>query len=869
MDGASDSPDETPSPARSRASSHSIVRSNPARLWRVRFLSVEDLRSRQSSTSQADEGSLKRDNDQFTNPFGNEQTPLSSRHSSSSDATAYLRPNAFAGHRDTLARLSQYAFVRGKYVHGHIEPDGSAFASVDLTQQPRLHLSISRKRSSVHADIFLPQPIVDADYKALRLVCRQRHVSLSLPRFPAILQHIYSYLSLCDFDAARHTCRSWLLASLDKNVQEPLLRSSGSESALTADIQWLTESDNQREDLSRSSSPFEDENQVVVNKEWVCSKRLATESRLSPEWRGSPPSDTSGSIPRLWLMEEDALSGRTRFTVSICGKFVLVVSQTDISLYSLCEPEQSVAPVVRLAAGLEVLKRFSVAALLSGRLGMLWDLLGEPLNLGLQTYVQGSATFSPRGPRSSEWSVEDEELLAAEPPAYSATPPAVLSGSSSTGFDETPERDDLEENDAEDDEGSDHVGLGIPIETRATAVYTDLGSPDDLPRSVAICPNRKCVAFGCRMGIELHWIDAVTGGSLNRWFPLAAPSDHLYFLPQRLGIDSRKKLRLISSAAGPVAPQLLRSDSSPAIWKYWPMPAAHGRRQSLTRLFFGNLPFPTSASPSSRWPRSSTRAQSDEVQGVLRTVDCDHFRAIPVSDGSHVIFTDPSNGLLCLGSDAPLGGPTKLIRKVVFAPPPHPEGTQCSPIRYTAGKALPWGLRIVAVYDDGQVVLYNIPADLFKRMQDLHTSADVWDETSGVIGQSDLLMDSWMTSHPNASIEPQTGNEAANSSATSASKPLQISCATLFTVEDDFVDDLAVQTDGGGLSLWVFYRIGRAERYSIYSPRGHQKTVKLVGENGLVYDGNDSTKQAKGKEKAKMGVHEAGDRVKRNEMSGR
>ena len=380
------------------------------------------------------------------------------------------------------------------------------------------------------------------------------------------------------------------------------------------------------------------------------------------------------------------------------------------------------------------------------------------------------------------------------------------------------------------------------------------------------------------MGIELHWIDAVTGGSLNRWFPLAAPSDYLYFLPQRLGIDSRRKLRLISSAAGPVAPQLLRSESSLAKWKYWPTPAAHKRRQSLTRLFFGNLPFPTSASSSSRWPRSSTRAQSDEVQGVLRTVDCDHFRAIPVSDGSHVIFTDPANGLLCLGSDAPFGEPTKLIRKVVFAPPPHPEGSQCSPVRYTAGKALQWGLRIIAAYDDGQVVLYNIPADLFKRMQDSHTSADVWDENSGVIGQSDLLMDSWMTSHPNASIEPQTGNKAANNgSATSPSKPLQISGATLLTVEDDLVDDLAAHTDGGGLSLWIFYRSGRAERYSIYSPRGHQKAVKSVGENGLVYDvtektiseDNNSSKQAKGKEKAKMGMHETGDGVKGDEMSGR
>ena len=85
----------------------------------------------------------------------------------------------------------------------------------------------------------------------------------------------------------------------------------------------------------------------------------------------------------------------------------------------------------------------------------------------------------------------------------------------------------------------------------AAATYEQLGSPDDPPRSVAICPQRKCVAFGCRMGIELHWVDALTGGDLKRWFPLAAPSDFLHFLPQRPGIDSAKKLRLISSAGGP------------------------------------------------------------------------------------------------------------------------------------------------------------------------------------------------------------------------------------------------------------------------------------------------------------------------------
>lgn len=402
-----------------------------------------------------------------------------------------------------------------------------------------------------------------------------------------------------------------------------------------------------------------------------------------------------------------------------------------------------------------------------------------------------------------------------------------------------------------------HLRLGIPIETRATAIYTDLGSPDDLPRSVAICPNRKCVAFGCRMGIELHWVDALTGGDLNRWFPLAAPSDCLFFLPQRQEVDSRKKLRLVSSAAGPVAAQLLRSDSSPAKWKYWPTPVAFGRRQSLTRLFFGNLPFPTSTSPPERRPVSLSRQRSDEVQGVLRTVDCDHFRAVPLSDGFHLLFTDPASGLLCLGSDAPLGGPTKLVRKVMFIPPSEEEKPRSTPRQYAVGKALDWGIRVVAVYDDEQVVLYNIASDIVNHLRARHSPTDVWDENSGVFGQSDLLMDSLMNPSGTGSTGiTHTGNET-SSGEHSPERPLRIAGMMISRSEDDIVDDIAVQTEGGGLSVWLFYRSGRAELKSIYEPRDHRQRMTLVGEDGFIYDNSnesstddDINSQLKGKMKA-------------------
>lgn len=42
------------------------------------------------------------------------------------------------------------------------------------------------------------------------------------------------------------------------------------------------------------------------------------------------------------------------------------------------------------------------------------------------------------------------------------------------------------------------------VEQEAKSTYRNLCSEEDAPRSVAICPQRRCVAFGCHGGIELH-----------------------------------------------------------------------------------------------------------------------------------------------------------------------------------------------------------------------------------------------------------------------------------------------------------------------------------------------------------------------------
>lgn len=378
----------------------------------------------------------------------------------------------------------------------------------------------------------------------------------------------------------------------------------------------------------------------------------------------------------------------------------------------------------------------------------------------------------------------------------------------------------------------------IDIITRATGIYTNLGTSGDIPRSVAICPQRKCIAYGCRSGIELHWVDAVTGTSLNRWFPLAAPSDHLYFLPQRPGVDSTKKLRLISSAEAPSRAPTGRKGSAPTKWKLISTNPQHGRVKSMTRLFFGGLPFPDALNGSS----SDAILDNRERQGIIRTVDCDHYRAIPLSDGSHVLFTDPATGLLCLGSDAPLGGPTKLMRKFCMVPPLHCLRDSTARLTcYRAGHDLRWGVRIVAVYDDGRVVLYNVPADCFERVRYIRSTPDVWDELAGVLGQSDLLMDVFMSDQSDTPGEVEVhveGSRRASHSSTSlrSFRSLQVDGLEIWR-QDVGIEDVQVECAGGGVKIWLFLYNGRAKRLSIYTPKHFEPWERHVRADGLVRAG--------------------------------
>jgi hypothetical protein len=104
--------------------------------------------------------------------------------------------------------------------------------------------------------------------------------------------------------------------------------------------------------------------------------------------------------------------------------------------------------------------------------------------------------------------------------------------------------------------------------------------------------------------------------------------------------------------------------------------------------------------------------------------NCDHYHAIPLSDGHHVLFIDPPSGRLTLGCDAPLGGPTKLLRKIMFISPE----TDAKPRLYSAAADMSQGVRVVVAYGD-IIMLYSVPPDVCRLSQTEQKaeSRDVYD----------------------------------------------------------------------------------------------------------------------------------------------
>ena len=676
---------------------------------------------------------------------------------SSSPASSYLRKGAFPGHRDTLARIR---FRR-------------------------------RPAPAIPPSTFLNllQYLSFDDYRSLRLVSRIWLRSLPPPKCPAsflvpreILQQIYEHSSPADYDAARHTCKSWLLASLDTALQDSMLRAAGCRLGADFDMQGREGSKYQHCYYGLDSR---------FSEEWLLSKRLATECRLSPEWQGSGlKSEDCTSSQRMKVIgcidytalicssQESEAQAKVfqalestviqSITVSSCSKFVLFIEGISIYVYQLLHQIPWLRPFARINCPRKVLYvsmdtdsgRYAVAALLAGRLGMCCDLSQHPTTPG--SIFHEDYTLQP------EQGVPQQD---ADHPGPKDTLRAQSSPQRASNFLGWGARCAWLNDTNEVDESPPQSATCFPVEVGPQTYYHNVCSVDDPPLSVAICPQRRCVAFGCQMGIELHWVDASSGDGLDRyttistmlftrrqpvetltpgvryrWFPLAAPSNHLYFLPQRRGVDSSNKLRLISSAAVP--------QSTP----------------------------------------------NHDVDSNLPLTDSDHYRAVPLSDGRHMLFIEPTSLHLCLGSDAPVGAPTKLLRKVICLPPPSTRVGH-APSCYTAGSELQWGVRIAAAFGR-KIMMYSIPSDVFERICQIRRDA------GGSMAQSDLAQDAVLHG--------------------AAVQVSGVQVGTVSTPGD--VVDVAVSCAHGGIQIWA-WTSGQA---MVWGMGGEELTRSVVLEDGAV-----------------------------------
>lgn len=585
------------------------------------------------------------------------------------------------------------------------------------------------------------------EYLAFRLSCRCWSTGITLARplmmppvcqLPTeILEKVYGYLSPVDLNAARHTCRAWMIGSLEERLLTNVLKQGGWWRAAKADMDLHEELNGHRTVDS-------------INEEWLLSKRLATECSLRSDWTGNGISQDLPSLLErrfnragIVLASETDFSdlstgyhpsytGNTQhgsafhFTVSVCCKFLLVTDGCLIYIYALrdsiptSQPHGGhLSPVTTVICPHRVLAvsmdtsshRFAVAALLEGRVGLVCDIHENTLSSSRRrSTTQAFSTFTSECGPSTYSSASSGEPLATEaasPYKYSTFRASSEDHALARAFAEASlaevhgardirtswrMNDPLVSPEPGFSQGSPTNAGYIPLESGIRSIYHNLCSAEDPPRSVAICPQRRCVAFGCSAGIELHWIDALTGQDLNRWFPLTVPSEFLYFLPPRPGVDSTKKLRLISSACHPK------------------------EKEGLGRRFFPCVSTNAAGQQDMTWDEglSDPSAWDNMWRG---SGWCDHYRAVPISDGWNVLFTDTAQGNLCLGTDAPPGvGATKLIRRFILQGPTE-FGETIVPRVYAAGSELRWGVRVVAGYGEA-IWLFVVPPDIFFGHQD-------------------------------------------------------------------------------------------------------------------------------------------------------
>ena len=418
------------------------------------------------------------------------------------------------------------------------------------------------------------------------------------------LQLIFSYLSPKDFDSARFTCSSWHLASLDSHQLRMIAELAG----------WS-------QCLPRAKAMSDSEIEKI-------SDLLHRECRLAD--LRSPQSDspqetcqTEGSfheaatVDLTHLGHESEAISEANSTFSIDTHFLLFFHGQIIYLYHLepSQPESLLTPVASITCPRPVLRvcmdasagRHGVAALLEGHIACISNLEDElvfkscalsrwhtPEHLSVvqvdsthQSVILYNASFerdfthgAPRHSRRRIRAMAEEEGVGSCEEQGAAPMSSSEGNQSRTAA--CSERDGSCADDTSIESAGAQTYLPMSRCNAPLTLYTSIGSSEDPPRSMALCPSRRsCIAFGCNEGVQLHWLEGLqkrtTLSSVNnssassdyhanlapspapsepsrsspspsnasqaaanepqrkhlmKWFPLSAPSECLRFVPK-------------------------------------------------------------------------------------------------------------------------------------------------------------------------------------------------------------------------------------------------------------------------------------------------------------------------------------------------
>ncbi|KAJ5916229.1 hypothetical protein N7504_000244 [Penicillium tannophilum] len=573
-----------------------------------------------------------------------------------------------------------------------------------------------------------------------------------------ILLQIYSLLTPRDFDNARRTCSQWMRVSLNKELLGSMLKRAGWWDA------WQEDSTTQR--IYRNPSSYESE-------VWRMSKRFATECLLSGQRTkfeksgfvatGSVDfSQLARSLPRIKTRGATAFEDRnshstSTFSVSSCGKYLLTTAGCVVYVFRLVYrksrsmsstelADSNVVPITSISCPYEVLSAtidtttspFVIAALLQNRAGMVCDLDVSNINHDVAA-TAGSVD-------------EASESLSSKP-----------------------SKDNL---------------YSMPTTTHSTPHYFyNVCSEDHPPRTIALCPGRRCIAFGCAGGIEIHWVDE-TNTDQRRHFPMSQPSEILHFLPNSPKVPT--EMRLISSLAGPGVHECACRQS--------PFPD-HTKKCQFNFLDARSRNPPNSPSLS-----------------LVRATHCHHYRAMPINDGYHIIFIEPRTGLLCIGSDAPIGGPTSLTRAFVCVPP-NRKGTTTRqpetrvPTAFAVASDLRWGLRVIAAYQD-RIILYSIPLDVLnivRRERERQSDGEMGDDPARDWGDSEeFRRRENLFQNANGDWEFLLN---ARYKPASMVWPFKVYGKEIGHMDN--IVELALQSSNGGARIWAFGSSGSARIFDI------------------------------------------------------